>query len=160
MGSHAVTAQARSVRDREERKSAWTWAHGSKHPVLFMSMPGPACLLPCLGKEETASCLGPEPRLCGWEKKEPRRVQVIRPENPRQHSEISTGSHALTAQARSERDRLERKHVDHWTRIEAPRAFPPHARSSVPTAVPREKRSPRCGRRGRSGQLEHEASPV
>ena len=29
VGSHAVTAQARSVRDREERKSAWTWAHGS-----------------------------------------------------------------------------------------------------------------------------------
>ena len=53
VGSHAVTAQARSVRDREERKSAWTWAHGSKHPVLFMSMPGPACLLPCLGKEES-----------------------------------------------------------------------------------------------------------
>ena len=75
-------------------------------------------------------------------------MQVIRPQNPRQHSEISTGSHALTAQARSERDRLERKHVDHWTRIEAPRAFPPHARSSVPTAVPRGKKEPSLRQKG------------
>ena len=67
-------------------------------------------------------------------------VQVLGPQNLRQHSEIETGSHALTAQARSVRDRLERKHVDHWTRIElAPRACHVHARSSVPTAVPRKR---------------------
>ena len=65
-----------------------------------------------------------------------------------QHSEIGTGSHALTAQARSVRDRLERKHVDHWTWIETPRALHFHARSSVPTAVPRGEKEPSLRQKG------------
>ena len=75
-------------------------------------------------------------------------MQVIRPQNPRQHSEIGTGSHALTAQARSVRDRVERLHVDHWTWIQAPRAFHFHARSSVHTAVPRGEKEPSLRQKG------------
>ena len=68
-----------------------------------------------------------------------RKGELVSPQDLRQHSEIRAGSHAVTAQARSVRDRSEREHVGPWTRIEAPRAFHLHARSSVSTAVPRKR---------------------
>ena len=43
----------------------------------------------------------PDHASAGGKKGAETSVQVIRPQNPRQHSEIGTGSHALTAQARS-----------------------------------------------------------
>ena len=57
-----------------------------------------------------------------------RKGELVSPQDLRQHSEIRAGSHAVTAQARSVRDRSEREHVGPWTRIEAPRAFHLRAR--------------------------------
>ena len=61
-------------------------------------------------------CLGPKPRLCGWKKSRPGRMcRSWGPKNLRRQSEISTGTLALTAQVRSERDHSEREHAGHFT---------------------------------------------
>ena len=100
-----------------------------------------------------------KPRLCGWEKSRPGRMcRSWGPKNLRRQSEISTGSLALTARVRSERDHLERGHADH--RRDPSTLKKDRACSSCPSPVSIahcrasvKKGGPSCGKRGQDGQV-------